>query len=148
MGIKIYTDGSCLGNPGPGGWAAIIILNSVKKELSGGEKNTTNNRMELTAAIKSLEYFKKLKEQKIINETIKLYTDSNYVKDGISSWIYKWEKNNWKTSDKKNVKNIDLWKKLKELTKIYTVEWFWVKGHSNNPMNELADKLAKQATPI
>ncbi|MBA1338778.1 MAG: ribonuclease HI [Pelagibacterales bacterium] len=148
MGIKIYTDGSCLGNPGPGGWAAIIILNSVKKELSGGEKNTTNNRMELTAAIKSLEYFKKLKEQKNINETIKVYTDSNYVKDGISSWIYKWEKNNWKTSDKKNVKNIDLWKKLKELTKIYTVEWFWVKGHSNNPMNELADKLAKQATPI
>jgi ribonuclease HI len=123
-------------------------LNSAKKELFGGEKNTTNNRMELTAAIKSLEYFKKLKEQKIINETIKLYTDSNYVKDGISSWIYKWEKNNWKTSDKKNVKNIDLWKKLKELTKIYKVEWFWVKGHSNNPMNELADKLAKQATPI
>jgi ribonuclease HI len=148
MDIKIYTDGSCAGNPGPGGWAAVIFFDNKKKELVGGEKNTTNNRMELTAAIKALEYFNKSEISKISSKVIKIYTDSIYVKDGISSWIHKWEKNNWKTSNKKNVKNIDLWRNLKALTEIYKIEWFWVKGHSENPMNELADKLAKQAIPI
>ena len=148
MIIKIYTDGACAGNPGPGGWAAIIITNNLKKELFGGEKLTTNNRMELTAAIKALEYCVQNEGQQPILKQIKIYTDSNYVKDGITVWIENWEKNNWKTADKKNVKNIDLWKKLKELTKSSQVEWAWVKGHSENPMNDLADKLAKRATPI
>ena len=145
MGIKIYTDGACVGNPGPGGWAAVIIFDDIKKEIFGGEKLTTNNRMELTAAIKSLECLDKKKyEQKTI-VLIKIYTDSNYLKEGITVWINKWEKNNWKTADKKNVKNIDLWKKLKELSVGKKIEWIWIKGHSNDPMNDLADKLAKRA---
>ena len=148
MEIKIYTDGACVGNPGPGGWAAIIISNNKKKELFGGEKLTTNNRMELTATIKALEYFSLPKEKKIPLKIIKIYTDSTYVKEGITVWINNWEKNNWKTFDKKNVKNIDLWKKLKELTKSIQVEWCWIKGHSGDEMNDLADKLAKKATPI
>ncbi len=148
METKIYTDGACVGNPGPGGWSAIIITNGKKKELFGGEKLTTNNRMELTATIKALEYCKKEEGSQPLLKEIKIYTDSIYVKDGITLWINKWEKNNWKTSDKKNVKNIDLWKKLKELVKSNQVEWHWVKSHSNNPMNELADSLAKKATPI
>ena len=148
MEIKIYTDGSCIGNPGPGGWAAIVLEDGKKVELVGGEKLTTNNRMELTAAIKALEYCElKEKTQRSLKQ-IKIYTDSNYAKEGITSWIKKWEKNNWKTTDKKNVKNVDLWKKLKELTKNFSVEWHWIKGHSNDPMNDLADKLAKQATPV
>ncbi len=148
MKAKVYTDGSCAGNPGPGGWAAIILLENEKKELFGGEKLTTNNRMELTAAIKALEYFAEQKEKKINLEIIKIFTDSNYLKNGITDWINNWEKNNWKTVDKKNVKNIDLWKKLKKLTSSNEIEWNWVKGHSNNSMNDLADKLAKRATPI
>ncbi len=148
MEIKIYTDGACAGNPGPGGWAAIIFTNKHKKELFGGEKLTTNNRMELTAAIKALEYCSKNEGQQPTLKQIKIYTDSNYVKEGITVWIEKWEKNNWKTSDKKNVKNIDLWKRLKELSGSNEVEWNWVKGHAENPMNELADKLAKKSTPI
>jgi ribonuclease HI len=148
MEIKIYTDGSCVGNPGPGGWAAIILLRNGKKEIFGGEKLTTNNRMELTAAIKSLEYCNKKNVTKSSLETIKIFTDSNYVKDGITIWIKNWEKNNWKTADKKNVKNIDLWKKLKKLVESSNVDWFWIKGHSDNPMNDLADELAKKATPI
>ena len=148
MEIKIYTDGACAGNPGPGGWAAIIISENRKKELFGGEKLTTNNRMELTAAIKALEYCTKQEEGQLSLKQIKIYTDSNYVKDGITVWINNWEKNNWKTADKKNVKNVDLWKKLKELNKSNPVEWHWVKGHSEDPMNELADNLAKKATPI
>ena len=148
MEIKIYTDGACAGNPGPGGWAAIIISENSKKELFGGEKLTTNNRMELTAAIKALEYCTKQEEGQLSLKQIKIYTDSNYVKDGITVWINNWEKNNWKTADKKNVKNVDLWKKLKELTGANSIEWNWVKGHSENPMNDLADKLAKKATPI
>ena len=148
MEIKIYTDGSCAGNPGPGGWAAIIISENSKKELFGGEKLTTNNRMELTAAIKALEYCVKQERGQLSLKQIKIYTDSNYVKDGITVWINNWEKNNWKTADKKNVKNIDLWKKLKELNKPSQVEWHWVKAHSEDPMNELADNLAKKATPI
>ena len=148
MDIKIYTDGACIGNPGPGGWASIVIIKNEKKELFGGEKLTTNNRMELTAAIKALEYCVELEGKQPSLETIKIYTDSLYVKEGITVWIDSWEKNNWKTADKKNVKNIDLWKKLKELTKSKLIEWIWIKGHSNNPMNDLVDKLAKKATPI
>ena len=148
MEIKIYTDGACIGNPGPGGWAAIIIVENKSKELFGGEKLTTNNRMELTAAIKALEYCNESEEKQLSFKQIKIYTDSIYVKEGITVWINNWEKNNWKTSYKKNVKNIDLWKKLKDLIKSNKIEWNWVKGHSNNPMNELADRLAKKATPI
>ena len=148
MSIKIYTDGACVGNPGPGGWAAVIVKGSLKKELFGGEKSTTNNRMELTAAIKALEYCSDLNKNHVINNDIKIFTDSVYVKKGITMWIKNWEKNDWKTSDKKIVKNIDLWKNLKSLTESKKIFWFWVKGHSGNPMNELADKLAKQATPV
>ena len=148
MEIKIYTDGACVGNPGPGGWAAIILVENEKKELFGGEKLTTNNRMELTAAIKALEYCAEEEEKQSSLKHIRIFTDSTYVKEGITVWINNWEKNNWKTADKKNVKNVDLWKKLKELIQSDQVEWNWVKGHSENPMNDLADKLAKKATPI
>ena len=148
MEIKIYTDGACIGNPGPGGWAAIIITNNKKLELFGGEKLTTNNRMELTAAIKALEHCKVQEQKQLTLKQIRIYTDSTYVKDGITIWIKKWEKNNWKTTDKKNVKNVDLWKKLKELVKTNQIEWNWVKGHSEDPLNEMVDKLAKKATPI
>ena len=148
MEIKIYTDGACIGNPGPGGWAAIILKENKKKELFGGEKLTTNSRMELTAAIKALEHCAKQEGNQPSLKQIKIFTDSNYVKEGMTVWIEKWEKNNWKTADKKNVKNVDLWKKLKELVKSNEVEWIWIKGHSNDPMNDLADKLAKKSTPI
>ena len=148
MEIKIYTDGACVGNPGPGGWAAIVLVENEKKELFGGEKLTTNNRMELTAAIKALEYCDAQEGRQPSSKQIRIYTDSTYVKEGITVWISNWEKNNWKTADKKNVKNVDLWKKLKELVKSNQIEWRWVKGHSDNPMNDLADKLAKEATPI
>jgi len=148
MIVKIYTDGSCVGNPGPGGWAAIIIDDNNKKEIFGGEKFTTNNRMELTAAIKGLEYCLNEEGNQPSLKEIKIYTDSIYLKDGITLWINNWEKNNWKTSDKKNVKNVDLWKKLKELVKSNQIEWNWVKSHSDDPLNNLADELAKKATPI
>ena len=148
MEIKIYTDGACVGNPGPGGWAAIILMENEKKELFGGEKLTTNNRMELTAAIKALEYCDAQEGKQPSLKQIRIYTDSTYVKEGITVWINNWEKNNWKTADKKNVKNVDLWKKLKELVKSNQIDWFWIKGHSDDPMNDLADKLAKEATPI
>ena len=137
--VDIYTDGACLGNPGPGGWAFIIKYNSGKiKEFSGSEKYTTNNKMELTAAIKAVEYFKK----KII---INLYTDSKYLKDGITIWIKKWKLNGWKTSNKKKVKNSDLWKVLEEGIKDHEIHWVWVKGHNENIFNEKADMLAKKA---
>ena len=148
MQIKIYTDGACVGNPGPGGWATIILIENEKKELFGGEKLTTNNRMELTAAIKALEYCTKQDKKQPSLKLVRIFTDSTYVKEGITVWINSWEKNNWKTADKKNVKNVDLWKKLKDLTKSKQIEWYWVKGHSGDPMNDLADKLAKEATPI
>jgi len=148
MQIEIYTDGACIGNPGPGGWAAVIIFENEKKELFGGEKLTTNNRMELTAAIKGLEYCDLQEKKQLSLKEIKIYTDSSYLKEGITNWISNWEKNNWKTADKKNVKNVDLWKKLKDLSKSKQIEWQWIKGHSGNPMNDLADKLAKEATPI
>ena len=148
MEIKIYTDGACVGNPGPGGWAAIILEKNTKEELFGGEKLTTNNRMELTATIKALEFCQNKEEKQLSLNQIQIYTDSTYVKDGITIWIKNWEKNNWKTADKKNVKNVDLWKRLQELVKSKQIEWIWIKGHSNDPMNDLADKLAKAATPI
>ena len=148
MEIKIYTDGACIGNPGPGGWAAIVLFKNIKKELFGGEKLTTNNRMELTAAIKALEYCAKEEKKQLPLKNVKIFTDSVYVKDGITVWVNNWEKNNWKTADKKNVKNVDLWKKLKSQTKSNRVEWYWIKSHSENPMNDLADELAKKATPI
>ena len=148
MNVKIYTDGACIGNPGPGGWAAIILTENSKKEIFGGENLTTNNRMELTATIKSLEYCEALIKKKSLIKQIAIYTDSSYVKEGITVWINNWEKNNWKTSDKKNVKNVDLWKKLKTLAESNEIAWYWVKGHSKNPMNDLADRLAKKATPI
>ncbi len=136
--IKIYTDGSCLGNPGPGGWAAIIINETKQDSISGRMKNTTNNQMELMAPIKALELFTKKKK-------IKIFTDSVYVKDGITIWIKIWEKNNWKTSKKKQVKNIELWKKLNNLANFHSIEWKWIKAHANDALNILADKLAKEA---
>jgi len=148
MKVKIYTDGACVGNPGPGGWAAIILAEKDKKEIFGGEKLTTNNRMELTAPIKALEYCAKQYDKQLPLKQIEIYTDSTYVKEGITVWINTWEKNNWKTANKKNVKNVDLWKKLKELAKPNQIKWQWIKGHSGNPMNDLADQLAKKATPI
>ena len=147
MNIKIYTDGACSGNPGPGGWAAIIIGKDKVKKIFGGEKLTTNNRMELTATINALEYLEKQETNQLSLKQIEIYTDSKYVKEGITVWINNWEINNWKTADKKNVKNVDLWKKLKELVKYISIEWHWVKGHSNDAMNNLADKLARDAIP-
>ena len=147
MKIKIYTDGACVGNPGPGGWAAIVLLENEKKELFGGEKLTTNNRMELTAAIKALEYCAKQEGKQLSLKHVRIFTDSTYVKEGITVWINNWEKNNWKTADKKNVKNVDLWKKLKELIQSNQVEWNWIKSHSEDLMNDLVDELAKKATP-
>jgi ribonuclease HI len=148
MEIKIYTDGSCTGNPGRGGWAAMILFENKKKEISGGEKITTNNRMELIAAIKAFEYCQILEKKQTSSIQIKIFTDSKYVKNGITDWINNWEKNNWKTSDKKNVKNVDLWKKLKALTTGKKIDWCWVKGHSDNPFNNFVDELAKKATPV
>ena len=136
--IKIYTDGSCIGNPGSGGWAAIILNGDKQDIISGRKKNTTNNQMELIAAIKALIFFSK-------KQKIRIYTDSNYVKEGITSWIKIWEKNNWKTANKKKVKNIELWKKLNTLSNFHDIEWKWVKGHSGDPMNNMADKLAKKS---
>ena len=148
MEIKIYTDGACIGNPGPGGWAAIILTEDDKKEIFGGEKLTTNNRMELTAAIKALEYCAEKEDKQPSLKQIEIFTDSTYVKEGITVWINNWEKNNWKTADKKNVKNVDLWKKLKELVKSNQIKWCWIKGHSKDPMNDSVDELAKKAAPI
>ena len=137
--IDIYTDGSCVGNPGPGGWSFIIKFDNKKtKEFSGSENHTTNNRMELTAAINAINYFNK----KVI---INIYTDSKYLKEGITTWIKKWKINNWKTSNKNDVKNCDLWKLLDEKIKDHKINWIWVKGHNDNILNEKADKLARQA---
>ena len=149
MKIEIYTDGACSGNPGPGGWAAIILNDGKeKKRIFGGEKLTTNNRMELIAAIKGLEYSIHLdNERPSMIKKIIIYTDSTYLKNGITVWVKSWEKNNWKTTDKKNVKNIDLWKKLKMLIYSKKVDWRWIKGHSDNQINNLADRLAKNSIP-
>ena len=139
--IKIYTDGSCLDNPGNGGWAAIININDEIKKISGSVKDTTNNKMELMAPIKALQ---EIKEQ----QPIEIYTDSQYVKLGITDWIHKWIKNNWQTSKKEPVKNKDLWMELYELTKSYEIKWIWVKAHAGNPINEEVDLLAKKAAKI
>ena len=139
--IKIYTDGSCLKNPGDGGWAAIIRKNGENIEISGSEKDTTNNRMELLAPINALKEMKS-------NEQIEIYTDSQYVKLGITEWINKWVLNNWKTSKKEDVKNKDLWIELYNLNKSLDVKWNWVKAHAGNPMNEEVDLLAKKAANL
>ena len=136
--VDIYTDGACSGNPGPGGWGVLIEIDNENIELSGGDKETTNNRMELMAAIKALEEIDKDYE-------ITLYTDSNYVKDGITSWISNWKKNNWKTANKKDVKNKELWMRLDEAIKDKNISWVWVKGHAGNAGNEQADYLARSA---
>ena len=139
--IKIYTDASCLGNPGNGGWAAIINNQGNISKISGRQKNTTNNQMELLAAIKAL---KKIP----IKQEVQLYTDSKYVKMGITEWIKSWKVNNWKTYSKKNVKNKDLWIELDCLSNKYEIKWLWVKGHSGDVRNEEVDKLAKQAANL
>tara|TARA_B100000795_G_scaffold14606_1_gene9943 strand:+ start:480 stop:905 length:426 start_codon:yes stop_codon:yes gene_type:complete len=136
--IKIYTDGSCLNNPGDGGWAAIISDNEEILKISGGEKNTTNNKMELMAPINALKKINK-------NKKVEIYTDSKYVKLGITEWIHKWTKNNWQTSKKQNVKNKELWIELYELTKSFEINWIWVKAHAGNTLNEEVDFLAKKA---
>ncbi|MDC1156125.1 ribonuclease HI [Candidatus Pelagibacter sp.] len=139
--IKIYTDGSCLQNPGAGGWAAIISKDGENKEISGSEKDTTNNRMELSAPINALKEMKS-------NEQIEIYTDSQYVKLGITEWINKWIVNNWKTSKKEDVKNKDLWIELYNLNKSLDIKWNWVKAHAGNIMNEKVDLLAKKAANL
>ena len=134
--VVIYTDGACSGNPGPGGWGAILVWGEHTKELQGGEAETTNNRMELLAAISALETLKR-------PMAIELWTDSAYVKDGISSWIHGWKKRGWKTADKKPVKNEDLWKRLDSARERHTIDWRWIKGHAGHAMNERADELAR-----
>ena len=139
--IKIYTDGSCMSNPGNGGWAAIININGKIKKISGNEKNTTNNRMELIAPINAL---------KNINskDPIEIFTDSKYVKNGITEWINTWVLNNWKTSKKEDVKNKDLWLELHKLNQSLSVKWNWVKAHAGDPLNEEVDMLAKKAANL
>ena len=139
--IKIYTDGSCLENPGNGGWAAIINNNGDIKKINGSEKNTTNNRMELMAPINAL---KSISSDNEIN----VYTDSQYVKLGITEWIKTWVNNNWKTSKKEEVKNKDLWTELYNLNKTLNVKWVWIKAHAGNPLNEEVDLLAKKAAGL
>jgi len=136
--VEIFTDGACSGNPGPGGWGAILRFNGTTKELSGGEAETTNNRMELLAAISALNALKE-------PCTVELHTDSKYVMDGISKWIHGWKRNGWKTADKKPVKNVDLWKRLDAALGEHNVHWRWVKGHAGHEMNERADQLAVAA---
>jgi ribonuclease HI len=134
--VTIYTDGACSGNPGPGGWGAILMSGSHRKELNGGELLTTNNRMELMAAIEALEALKGPSD-------VQLFTDSNYVKDGISTWIHGWKKNGWRTANKKPVKNAELWQRLDAARARHKIEWHWVKGHAGHPENERADELAR-----
>ena len=136
--VELYTDGACSGNPGPGGWGALLRFGAVEKELSGGEILTTNNRMELMGAISGLEALKK-------PARVKLYTDSIYVKDGITKWMKGWKAKGWLTADKKPVKNKELWQRLEAATHIHKIDWLWVKGHSGHPENERVDQLARDA---
>ena len=133
--IKIYTDGACRGNPGPGGWGALILKDNEEIKLNGGQNNTTNNQMELTAVIKALDFFSESTE-------LEIFTDSKYVMDGITDYIKKWKVNGWKTASKKPVKNTDLWKQLDDLSAQHSIRWNWVKGHSGHRENDIADELA------
>ncbi|MDT2020219.1 ribonuclease HI [Methylocella sp. CPCC 101449] len=135
--VTIFTDGACSGNPGPGGWGVILQWGERRKELSGGEPETTNNRMELTAAIMALEALTR-------PCNIDLYTDSQYVRGGVMGWIKNWKRNGWRTADKKPVKNVDLWQRLDAAAERHNVEWHWVKGHAGDEMNERADELARE----
>ncbi|MDF2690657.1 MAG: rnhA2 [Gammaproteobacteria bacterium] len=139
--VEIYTDGACKGNPGPGGWGALLRYNGLEKTLMGSEQHTTNNRMELMAAIMALRALKKTCQ-------VSLTTDSQYLRKGITEWIHNWQKNNWKTADKKPVKNADLWRELLEEVAKHQVEWHWVKGHSNHCENDLVDTLANEAIDV
>jgi ribonuclease HI len=138
--VEIYTDGACSGNPGPGGWGVVLRWNGTEKELSGGERETTNNRMEMMAAIKALESLKRA-------VPVDLYTDSTYVRDGITKWLPGWKSNGWKTAAKKPVKNQDLWERLEAALRDHDIKWHWVKGHSGHPENERADELARSGIP-
>jgi ribonuclease HI len=137
MTVVIHTDGACSGNPGPGGWGAILDYNGTRKELNGGAADTTNNRMEIQAAVEALNALKR-------PCTVEMHVDSQYVKDGITKWIHGWKKNGWKTADKKPVKNVELWQALDEAIKRHTISWHWVKGHDGHPNNERADELARE----
>jgi len=138
--VDIYADGACKGNPGPGGWGALLRSGGREREMFGGEPQTTNNRMELTAVIEGLVSLKQ-------RSTVRVYTDSQYVQKGISEWIHSWKRRGWKTADKKPVKNEDLWRRLDEVAHMHDVEWFWVKGHAGHPENERADMLANKGIP-
>ena len=140
MSIEIYTDGACSGNPGPGGWGSVLLYNGHRKELSGGEDETTNNRMELMAVIKAMQALKR-------PCAVTIHTDSVYVMKGMTEWIHNWKARNWKTASKKPVKNVDLWKELESELEPHTVKWNWVKGHSGVPENERADELARNGIP-
>lgn len=136
--IDIWTDGACSGNPGPGGWGAVLVWNGHERELSGAEPLTTNNRMELTAAIEALAALKR-------PARVRLHTDSMYLRDGITSWIVRWRANGWRTADRRPVKNVDLWTRLDREMARHSVEWRWVRGHAGEPGNERADRLARRA---
>jgi len=138
--VDLFTDGACSGNPGPGGWGAILRAGAHERELSGGESATTNNRMELTAVIRGLEALKR-------PSTVLIHTDSRYVMDGVTQWMPRWKKNGWKTADKKPVKNDDLWRELDQLCAKHDIKWRWVRGHSGHIENERADALARAAIP-
>ena len=135
--VEIFTDGACSGNPGPGGWGALLRYKGTEKELSGGEAQTTNNRMELMAAIAALEALKR-------PLPVRLTTDSTYLRDGITKWIHDWKRRGWKTAAKKPVKNVDLWQRLEAAAAGHEIEWCWIKGHSGHPENERADSLARE----
>ncbi len=135
--VEIWTDGACSGNPGPGGWGVILVAGENRKELFGGEAMTTNNRMELMAAISALEALKRPCR-------VALHIDSQYVRQGITEWIHGWKRNGWRTADKKPVKNAELWQRLEEAAQRHSIDWRWVKGHAGDPMNERADELARQ----
>ena len=138
--VTIYTDGACSGNPGPGGWGAVLQYGDAKKEINGGTSETTNNRMEMMAAIMALE---SLKRPMAVN----LYTDSTYVRSGITEWLPGWKRRNWRTAAKKPVKNVDLWQRLDSAAAAHQIAWHWVKGHAGNPGNERADELAREGIP-